>query len=269
MNVSRSGILAAWGTAYLQGAVSLDDAIEHVIGDGTSEVIGPVQLPAASDFSLDRPAPRPANDVLSLLPVDEDSRQLSWLLTDLATRKVDRIEVVFPAAGDLAGLPSGPVSINALSVGEAAVIHDAGLVLVPSVDDPHHTDWTPYAATAREIYLSPADAHQELTEELSRATDLLVALDVPSWNPAYGRISSEALHNAESDRLPAYFPRRATVILHRAAQLEAVLSVAAQDATGGAINSHEARARAAALMPLHRAVRRAFAAAYNSAPHDR
>lgn len=262
-------MLAAWGTAYLQGAVSLDDAIEHVIGDGTSEVIGPVQRPAASEFSLDHPAPRPAHDVLSVLPADEDSRQLSWLLTDLATHKVGRIEAVFPAAGDLAGLPSGPVSISALAVGEAAVIHDAGLVLVPSIDDPHHTDWTPYAATAREIYLSPADAQTELTEELTRATDLLVALDVPSWNPAYGRISSAALHSAESDRLPSHFPRRATIILHRAAQLEAVLTVAAQDTTGGAINSHEARARAAALMPLHRAVRRAFAAAYNSAPYDR
>ena len=262
-------MLAAWGTAYLQGAVSLDDAIEHVIGDGTSEVIGPVQQPAAPEFSLDHSAPRPAREVLSLLPTDEDSRQLSWVLTDLATHKVGRIEAAFPAAGDLAGLPSGPVSISALAVGEAAVIHDAGLVLVPSVDDPHHTDWTPYAATAREIYLSPADAHLELTEELTRATDLLVALDVPSWNPAYGRISSEALHSAESDRLPAHFPRRATIILHRAAQLEAVLTVAAQDTTGGAINSHEARARAAALMPLHRAVRRAFAAAYNSAPYER
>lgn len=268
-------MLAAWGTAYLQGAVSLDEAIEHLIADGSAVVLGPAhEAPhhrAAPDFLANTPLTHERqmglHQLPPLVPPEESSRQLSWVLTDLSKYGITRIEAAFPAPGDLAGLPSGLVAANALAVGEAVIIRDAGLILIPTVDDPHDAEWAQFAAAAREIYISPAEAQQELTEKLTRATDVLIALDVPSWDPAYGRISTEALHSAESDRLPSYFPRRATVLLHRAAQLDAILSVAAKDSTGGAVNSHEARARAAALAPLGRAVRRALAAAYNSAPY--
>lgn len=268
-------MLAAWGTSYLQQAVALDDAVEHIIGSGSARVL---QIPPSNEqrsvdaqilamIGHDAPQKFAGSPAIRLVPDSEDYRPLGWILTDLRQQGIERLHATFPAAGDIAGLPAGQGTVAALASREAVAVVDGGIILVPTIDDPDDTDWAQFAGSARIEYLSAADAQFELTEQLQHATTLLTGLDVPSWNPAYGRISRTAMDEADSDRLPPHFPVRATSLVHRAAQLSAILQVAARDWTGGAVNAHEARARAAALAPLDGAVRRALSAAYNSAPH--
>lgn len=268
-------MLAAWGTSYLQQAVALDDAVEHIIGPGRARVFAltpgleqeSVDSAIRALISHDRTQLPVGRPTIRLVPDTEEHRPLGWILTDLRRQGVTRLHAAFPAPGDIAGLPAGPATTAALASGEAVIVVDGGIILVPTVDDPDDTNWTQFAGSAHAEYVSAADAQFELTEQLNHSTSLLTALDVPSWNHAYGRISRTAMDEADSDRLPAHFPVRATSLLHRGAQLAAILQVAARDWTGGAINTHEARARAAALAPLDRCVRQALAAAYNSAPH--
>lgn len=264
-------MLAAWGTAYLQGAVSLDDAVHHVIGEGTAQLLRPIrqEQPVHDEVFaglLGTPLPPVYN--VELVPSGEYSRPLSWSLTDLRSAGIARLSAIFPAPGDIAGLPHGPVSRAALDAGEAVALNDAGLILVPSVDDPHDTSWQPYEAVARIDYTGLGEAQFELTEEVARSTQLLQRLDVATWNPEYARISRDALDSAYPDLLPRSFPQRATSLLQRASGIAAILDVADRDVDGGTANSHEARARAEALTPLHRVVRRALTACYNAAPHS-
>ena len=101
-DLPRSAALAAWGSAVLSGAASIDDAVSAVQGD---------DLPHSID--------------LAAVPLDAPVDGLVGLLAALRRAGVTRLRLHLPAEGDLAGLP-GPPDFNtaALDVGECVVTED-------------------------------------------------------------------------------------------------------------------------------------------------
>lgn len=246
MIVWRSGLLAAWGTSFLSGTQPLDEVIDKVIGEDVQRVNA---LPIGSS-------------------TEGQDLPLSWALTELKQASETRLHAVFPSPGDPCGLPPGPVATAALTAGEAVVAPSLQIVLIPFEDSDEQLDvtWQCFSAEAKLEEISPAEADFDLAEAMMAATARLTDLDVASWNPDRGRVALHHLREAQTDILPHDFPPRAGKLLLRASKLVGVLDVAHRDANGGAINSYESQARAQALAPLSRAVRRAMMAGYNAAP---
>lgn len=260
MHSIRSGLLTAWGSAWLAGRVSYDDAVDAVVGDETHRVVGLAEHSGADGASVQVP--------------------LGWLLTALRSRGETMLRLVLPVAGDPRGLPGpGEFSTAALDVGEA-VLGD-GIGLVPAeVDEDGVVDWsrdgedtagdvrwTAYAVPPTPPpAVSLADADHDLTDALRSATAALTRLDVARWRPEVDEIS-RGFEAATLIPLPPDTPPRAVRLCERASRLAAVLELAGADAPGGAVNAYEARERHAALRPLSDAVRQAQVAAYNAAAY--
>ena len=91
----RSGVLAAWTSAWLAGEAAYDDVVARVTGD-------------------DEP-----HRVTGLPGVDGET-PLGWALPVLRERSPDGVRAVLPVAGDPRGLPGpGPFTTAALAAGEA------------------------------------------------------------------------------------------------------------------------------------------------------
>lgn len=250
------GRLAAWGTAYLCGAVPLDDAVGHVLHARRSFVR------QAQDTRTRAPWDDPL-DVAELVAVGE-AATVGQVLTGLRSRRVRRIFAAFPIPGHTDGVGPGPALLPAHDAGQAALLPDLGLVVVPNGGDEETYELAIYPNPSTPQPVTTGEAQHDLTVALHAATDTLTALDVPSWDPDAGRRSHAAIRRAAIDALPPGCPPRASHLLLRAEQLATVLAHAAEDHTG-AISSHEATSRAAVLQPLARQVSRALSAAYNSA----
>ncbi|WP_158716155.1 hypothetical protein [Blastococcus sp. Marseille-P5729] len=259
MSGSTAGLLAAWASAYLQEQVSLDDVLDRVLGHKRSVVL---QAGAPADRA---PWEEPGQTV-ELVPAGQVAT-LGELLLGLRRLEVDRLHACFPIAGDAGGIGPGPALAPAYDAGNAAIVPDIGLVIVPTGEDDAQIELTVYPSRATAQYVSVGEAAMELTEALHRSTSILTDLDVASWNPRLGRVSRKALDEVAAHELPAECPPRATHLLVRAHQIETLLATAAIDPGGGSVNSYEARARDAALAPLRRHVARALTAAYNSLPY--
>lgn len=251
------GRLAAWGTAYLCDAVSLDDAIEHILHTTRSFVR------QAQDTRVRAPWDDPV-EVAELVAVG-DSASVGELLTSLRTRDVRRLHAAFPIPGHTDGVGPGPALIPAHGAGQAVLLPDQGVVLVPNGGDAETTELALFPNASKPQHVTTGEAQHDLTVALHDAADTLAELDVPSWDRDAGRRSHAAMRTAVIDPLPQACPSRASHLLMRAAQLAAVLAHAAADHTG-AVSSHEATSRAAVLQPLAREVSRALSAAYNSVP---
>ncbi|HSN05744.1 MAG TPA: hypothetical protein VLV82_00220 [Candidatus Angelobacter sp.] len=250
----RAGALTAWGTAYLLGSVSLDEADAAVVGtDAVHRVVG--------------------------APGEPEPVPVSLALARLRARGVTALRLVLPEAGDPTGLP-GPASFSAAAVAAGAAVVTVGPPDVPS-----------YAALARaassdgagdvvrwdlvEVLHSVApyglptlsEADRGLTEAMAASTSELAALDV-----ARGR-DDVAPRLAGLDRamrdvdLPATLPARAQRLVATATRLLGVLDIAAET-DGGSVTATEARGRLVALRPLRTAVRYALCAAYSAAAED-
>ncbi|MHB8340439.1 MAG: hypothetical protein ACYDB7_04610, partial [Mycobacteriales bacterium] len=113
----RSALLAAWGSAWLAGAVSHDDAVATVTG---TDEVHDVAWPAAGEPSEGIP--------------------LGWALGRLRSTGAHRLRLVLPVPGDPTGLP-GPTPLGraALAAGEAVLTAGAaegsGVGLVPEVHE--------------------------------------------------------------------------------------------------------------------------------------
>lgn len=256
---STAGLLAAWASAYLQQQVPLDDVLDRVLGHKRSVVR---QAPGTTT----RPPWEEPTQVIELVPAGETTT-LGELLLALRHRGIDRVHAAFPIAGDADGIGPGPALAPAYDAGGAVIVPDTGLVIVATHEDDEQIELTVYESKAITQYVSVGEASMELTEALHRSTSILSDLDVASWNPRLGRVSRRSLDEAGAHELPGSCPSRATHLLVRAHQIEALLAAAASDPGGGSVNSHEARARDAALAPLRRHVARALNAAYNSLPY--
>ncbi|HEY9475418.1 MAG TPA: hypothetical protein VIS06_16420 [Mycobacteriales bacterium] len=276
MSTVRSGLLAAWASAWLAGEVSYDEAVDAVTGtDQPHRVVGlvnpvdvgpvghvdPVGLAHPADSGLE------PDQVLDVTGVP-----LGWLLATLRDRRATSVRLVLPVPGDPRGLPGpGPFTSAAIEAGEAVL--GGGLGIVPTVT--RHGSavgsatisvrWTAFSTDdpGRDP-LTVAEAEHALGAALREATSALLVADVASWRPEVGE-GVARVRRPTDPRLPPRCPPRAVRLLAQADRLADVLELADADAPGGAVTSAQAVARDAALRPLRTAVRRARVAAYNAA----
>lgn len=240
----RSGTLAAWGCAWLNGTAAADDVLQATVADDAPHVVE--DLP-------DAPGVAPLSELLIVLR-----------RTAAATR------LVLPAAGDVRGVP-GPAEFRAaaLEAGEAVVC--GGLGLVPEVVDyspssaPTSVTWHAYAVDPLpHDHISVVDAGYELTEAIRDCTSALLAAGTSGSGAEITDALRSARRAGERLNLPPGFPQRAVALLARAEQLHEVLDIAADDPLGGAVDRFAASARESSLRPLATAVRRARLAGYNA-----
>jgi len=246
--VRRSARFVTWARAWRAGVVSYDDVADETVGD---------------EEHLVSDAPGTWTDV----PLREAVRALSKL-------HPDEIRLVLPAPGDPRGLPGpGPFTADAIETGEAVVARRLGLV-------PHVRRHTSGSGDIFEIIQwqayelpeppghggdpSPAEAEADLSAALAEATATLSRLDIAAWRPELAGALAALRKPDNGTDLPPGFTPRARRLFARATVLDRVLALAAETAPGGAVTSHEMRARDEALRPLTVACRRAMMAACNS-----
>lgn len=265
MSRVRSGVLAAWASAWLAGEAAYDDVVAHVTGrDEPHRAVG-----AAGPAGVEFPP---------------DGAPLGWALTVLRERSPHGVRVVLPVPGDPRGLPlaaashpdgSGSAAFAAAAMAAGEGVTGRGVGLAPELTEhgsalgsrTTSVRWTLYAIgeTAPDP-LTVAEAEHELTEALRAAASALKALEVASWRPELASELARVRRRPVAPDLPPGHDARAVRLLAQADRLAAVLDLAAVDAPGGAVTGHEARERHEALRPLTTAVRRARGAAYNAVP---
>ena len=244
----RSGRLVAWGNAVLGGSASPDDAAEAVRGaDDGHRVEG---VPGAEGAGL------------------------TLALGRLRALGVTGLRLALPAPGHALGL-TGPAAFNsrALEAGEAVLtVGGPVLGLLPEVvrhgtegDSLTRVVWRaePVNEGVPADVPQLSDAERELAAGLREATAALLRLDVAGGGPDVQR----ALEAFRRRRTPALlapgYPPRAVRVLESARQIGAMLALASVG-DGAAVSAAEMAARAEALRPLGRTVRRAQVAAYNA-----
>jgi hypothetical protein len=242
-----SARLVGWANAWLAGHVSLDDAVDAVVGDDGALF----RLPEAGGA--------------------ERVERTALALAALRTRGTTALRLVLPVSGDPSGLP-GPREFNlaALAAGEAALTVDGsplGFLPEPgTIDGPTQVVWQAYPVTAVWGHGLPSlsEAERGLHETLREATEALIRLDLARWRPEV----AEALHDLRDgagaeDALPPGYPPRARRVLVLARRVAAITELAIAD-PGAAISAGEMAVRTATLRPLGEASRRAEVAAYNA-----
>jgi hypothetical protein len=245
--LARSGVLAAWASAWLRGETSPDDAISAVLGHGglAHRVIG--------------------------LPDDPAAQPLLAALVAWRRSGARAVLAVLPAPGDLRGVP-GPQEFRAaaLDAGEAAV--GGTLALVPHLSDPGPSSapreviWSAFEVQPVPVdAIWVGDAERDLAEAISDTASALAAAQSARWRPERAAALAGARAAADDLPLPAGHPQRAVRLLAQAERLAAALDLAGPGEGGDAVDLAGAQARIAALRPLVIAVRRARLAAYNAA----
>lgn len=249
----RSGLLVAWGSAFLAGRAPLARAAQAAAAADGEAVVAP------------------------------DMLGLERLLGRLRADGVARLELVLPVPGDARGLPGPSVfSAEALLAGEG-VLTGGGATregLVPSVetygppgDSDTLTTWTTYAVAEPELLAPPlltvAEAEADLRAALAEATRELAGSGTARWRPGLDAPLAELRRTARSGdgpaaELPGDHPPRACALLAQAETLAGVLALAAGDPGAGQTGA-QVDARGSALRTLAHAVRRARQAAYNAA----
>jgi hypothetical protein len=245
----RSGRLVAWARSWRAGLVPFDDVVAAVEGDDE------------------------AHEVTDL-PGEPHAVPLRTALVALSGVDGDEVRLVLPTAGDPRGLPGpGPFTTASLVAGEGALCGSIGLV--PSVErrvsgsgDVWHTvHWRvlPLPDGPRPAEpLTLAEAEHDLLEALRTSTDVLRDLDVARWRPELADALAGLRRADSAKHLPPGYEARAHRVLHRAELVARIVTLAGEDAPGGAVNVFEASARDAALRPLATAARRARVAAHNA-----
>ncbi len=228
----RSALLACWFTAWTRGRCSLDDARDGVLADDA------------------------AHDVLG---VEEEPVPLVLALGRLRGRGAERATLALPVPGDPLGL-GGPPDFNtlALAAGEAVLLPEAGLGLVPTVVGAGVT-WQCVAATGSRTVPDVGEADLALREMLLESSARLADLDVARWRPE----AAEGLHalRASADiAVPPGFPPRAHRLAALALRCAAIAELGLDD-DGSAVTAFEAAERRDALLKLARSARHGLVAA--------
>jgi hypothetical protein len=235
--------LSAWGSAALEGTVSLDDAADVIAGSGGT-----------------------AHRFFGLVG-EEGGVNIAYALGRLRADGAHGLRLVLPRPGDIAGLP-GPATFNdqALSRGEAVLTVggpprgvlgglSGGARGAWTVQDVSPDDRTP---------LSLRDAEWSLNRQMREATAVLMQLDIARWEPVAAEVLQHQASNATPASLPPSSPARAHHILECALRMLTIVEVARQS-DGGAVTSVEADARRQVLRDLDTAARRGLEAACSAA----
>lgn len=234
----RSGVLAAWMSAWIAGTVGPDQVLDAVTGDD---------------------APHQVDAYDSLLDLLVGWRQSG-----------EPVRLVLPVAGDVRGVP-GPADFRAcaLDVGEA--VCGSGIGIVPAIVDyspssaPPSVTWQAFAIEDIPAdHQQLGDAQYELTTAIRECASALTAADVAASSDDIAPALAGARRAGEHLELPPGFPARAVALLAQAERLQLVLAIAGADELGGAIDRFGLAARDSALRPLETAVRRARLAGYNA-----
>ncbi|GGP86618.1 hypothetical protein [Saccharothrix coeruleofusca] len=249
-----SATLVVWTSGWLHGAAAADDVLDAL--GAWAELHEVVADDDGTATALDLPGP------------DEPPVGPALLLAALRRAQAGGARLVLPVAGDVRGLGGrGPLSASALRAGQAVVLPEVGVGLVPRLVADGVLRWTvfdlPSAAPGEHIPIG--EAEHGLASAMREAATALVTLDVARHRPnVRAEIAERA---AEHTKLawPDGMPPRALRVLQRAAEVAAILEVAASDAPGGAVSASATRARDEALKPLSQAVRRARLSAVDEA----
>lgn len=233
-------LLAWWGTAWLRGSTVTDDVLDAMAAQGSVHSVRPHPDVTASDVAPLEGA--------GLVP----------LLAGVRRAGATALGATFPAEGDPLGL-AGPRGFNldATEVGEALLVPDAGLGVVPHVVG-SGTTWTVHLARPRPVP-DLVEADRWLRATLLRTLDTMERLDVASWSPD---AADEALDLRRDRELPPApgVPARALDLAVRALRARRITEAALRD-HGGAVTAAEVDARASAVQELDRVARAALAAA--------
>jgi hypothetical protein len=227
--------LAAWGSAALDGAVSLDEAADRVTGPDD--------------------APHRVFD----LPAEPSGVNVAYALGRLRAQGVRALRLVLPRPGDATGLP-GPPPFNESAVARGAAVLTVGGAAPLGVLDETRGAWTvhPVRPDPR-TPMSLREAERDLARVMRESTDLLMSLAVARWEPAAAEVLAH-----RSSWGPAVLPPTAPPPAHRVlqgAQRLMLIVEAARASEGAAITAAEANARALALRDLDAAARRGIEAA--------
>ncbi|MFC7494078.1 MULTISPECIES: hypothetical protein [unclassified Nocardioides] len=225
--------LAWWGTSWLRGHVVADLVVDAVIGAD-------------------------ATHTLADLPGADGTETLVAGLARLRSMGASALGAAFPVEGDPAGL-GGPrgFNVDALEAGEAVVVVDAHVGLVP-----HRTGaavaWVAHTASRRQL-VDVGEAARQLRTALLGAAEALAELDVARWRPEVAdRLLN--LRHLDIPAAPPGVPGRCVELAARGLQAVGIVDLALED-EGGSISAYDMSARRDALLPLERAGRHALVAA--------
>jgi hypothetical protein len=248
-----SARLAAWSTAYLGGSVAPDHLAEHAVAPGSLHRVVGLGTDVGGDAAVSLPL----------------------ALADLRRQGAARAWVLWPVAGDVAGLPgTAEVKRFVLAAGQAVLVEPVGardaaggtgaVVLVPSRVGDSSVLWNVlHGDNARVAATALADADQALKAALREATEALEELDVARTPADQADLVATLRERSLPLDLPDGFPSRARALIDTTQRLSALLEVARSD-DGAAVSRSEAALRGAALSDLARAVRHGFVAGVNA-----
>jgi hypothetical protein len=229
-----SARFALWFSAWVDGGASLDDVRDAIVGEDA------------------------AHDVTGL-PGSPESRPLIVALGLLRGHGASGAGVALPVPGDLLGLAGPPgFNVEALEAGEAVVLEDVDLGLVPHREGAG-VQWVCHRAASHRQVPAPPEAESVLRHRLLRAAEALAELDVARWRP---ELADELMAvRAPMDLpVPAVMAPGAVRLASLAARCRRVVALALVD-EGASVTAAEADARRAALLPLEQASRRALVTA--------
>jgi hypothetical protein len=246
--------MVVWTSAWLHGVAAADDVL-----DALKTWADMHDVAAADDGTA---------TVLDLPGPGETAAAPALLLGALRRAGAATGRLVLPVPGDMRGLGGpGAFGLAALDAGQAAVIAEVRIGLVPRPVADGVLRWTvfdlPQVPPVEQITL--AEAEYGLAAAMREAATTLANLDIARHRPGVREEIDTVLRSQPSLEWPQGMPPRSLRVLQRAAEVQAILDVAAGDAPGGALSASAARARAEALRPLSSAVRRARCAAVDEA----
>lgn len=238
--------MVVWASAWLHGAAASDDVLDALQTWGEVQEIRAADEDSAARVDLPGPNETPAGPAL--------------LLGALRKSGATGGELVLPVAGDVRGLGgAGEFSEHALRVGEAAVLADAQLGLVPEKIAEGILRWTVYGLgeLPPAEHLPIGEAEHGMSSAMREAATALIDLGVAKQRPGVREEIANSVATRPELDWPADIPQRTLRILQRAAEVEAILTVATEDSPGGALSASAMRARTDALKPLFDSVRAA------------
>lgn len=243
-----------WSSAWLNGRAASDDVLDALLPWGELQEVAGAEDAVASELDL------PVNGGVPVPP--------AHLLGVLRKRGVTRAQLVLAAAGDTRGLGGGgPFTTAALSAGEAVLLPEIGVGLVPHVPAEQVLRWTAHRITHTDTgeYIGLGDAEHALLEQMRTSTGTLAELDVARERPDAHQVLRAKLKATPRLDWPTGMPGRALRVLQRADEVAAIVALADDDDPGGALSASAAVRRAEALRPLATSVRDARRAAISEA----
>lgn len=234
-----AGVMAAWATAWLRGAVAADDV---------GSALGAVDTHRVRGLG------------------GGDSEPLAAALIAWRHRGAAAVRLVLPVPGDVRGLPAADPVFTAVALAARQVVIGSDLALVPQTGGSGQlVTWAAYdVGPVPPDPLTVRQAEVELAEAMREAATVLATLELGAPGVATPGALRATRRAGEHVELPPGHPGPAVALLAQARRLRAVLDLAIRDPRGAAVDRAGMAAREAALRPLITAVRRARLAACNA-----